>query len=183
MQAVTERKTAEERREAVLAEALGELAAKGYDGASTDAIARRAGISQPYLFRLFGTKKALYLATVERCFTLVLETFREAAAGAHGEEALVAMGQSYLAYLGDPRMLPAQLHAYAAACEDEDVRVAVRRGYGRLYEYVERTSGASPERVKAFFADGMFLNVASAMGLWSVDERWARALLDACRYG
>ena len=57
------RKTADERREAVLAAALHEFAAKGLHGASTDEIAKAAGISQPYLFRLFGTKKELYLET------------------------------------------------------------------------------------------------------------------------
>ena len=66
MSTTSQRQTAEERREAVLAAATREFAEKGLHGASTDTIARAAGISQPYLFRLFGSKKGLYLATVQR---------------------------------------------------------------------------------------------------------------------
>ena len=58
----TTRQTAEVRREAVLEAAAAEFSRKGLHGASTDAIAKAAGISQPYLFRLFGTKKELYFA-------------------------------------------------------------------------------------------------------------------------
>src|ERR671933_912370 len=101
----TERKTAEERREAVLREALVELADKGYDGASTDVIARRAGVSQPYLFRLFGTKKELFVAALNRCFRVTLETFMRAAEGKRGDEALARMGGAYRELLGDRQKL------------------------------------------------------------------------------
>src|ERR671931_1216380 len=91
----TERKTAAERREAVLEAALIEFAERGLDGASTEAIARRAGISQPYVFRLFGTKKDLFKAVVARCFRQTLELFQRAAEGLRGEAALQAMGKAY----------------------------------------------------------------------------------------
>src|SRR6185312_6289803 len=93
------RSTADERREDVLAAAVVEFAAGGLDGTSTDAIARRAGISQPYLFRLFPTKKALFVAAVERTFARVAQTFREAAEGRYGLEAKEAMGDAYLELL------------------------------------------------------------------------------------
>src|ERR671936_1352594 len=92
----TERKTAAERREAVLDAAMIEFAARGLHGASTEEIARRAGISQPYVFRLFGTKKELFKATVARCLRETLETFQRAAEGKRGEEALHAMGSVYV---------------------------------------------------------------------------------------
>ena len=81
----TTRQTAEARREDLLAAAVEEFARAGFHGASTDAIARRAGISQPYLFRLFGSKKDLYLASVRRCFRRTLEVMQEAAEGLRGE--------------------------------------------------------------------------------------------------
>ena len=93
---VTERKTKDERREAVLDAALQEFAERGLHGASTEDIARRAGISQPYVFRLFGTKKALFTAVVARCFRETLEMFQRAAEGLRGEEALEAMGKAYV---------------------------------------------------------------------------------------
>src|ERR671938_1028191 len=106
MAVATERKTAEERRQAVLDAAMVEFADKGLDGASTDAIARRAGISQPYLFRLFGTKKELFIASVERCFAETLAMFREAAEGKRGQEALDAIGAAYVRSISeDPRRL------------------------------------------------------------------------------
>src|SRR5436853_7902420 len=89
----TARKTAGERREAILEAALTEFADRGYVGASTDSIARAAGISQPYLFRLFGTKKELFLATERLCFEDTHARFEAAAGGLRGEGALEAMGR------------------------------------------------------------------------------------------
>ena len=91
----TERKTKEERREEILDAALAEFAERGLHGASTEEIARRAGISQPYVFRLFGTKKELFRAVVARCFRETLEMFQRAAEGMRGEEALDAIGKAY----------------------------------------------------------------------------------------
>ncbi|MGH3145143.1 MAG: TetR/AcrR family transcriptional regulator, partial [Rubrobacter sp.] len=56
------RKSSLERRETVLDAAVVEFAEKGLHGASTEGIAERAGISQPYVFKLFGTKKGLFLS-------------------------------------------------------------------------------------------------------------------------
>src|SRR5881275_3669988 len=93
--ATTTRQSAEERREAVLDAAQIEFAARGLHGASTEEIAKRAGISQPYVFRLFGTKKELYVAGVVRCFRQTLELMQRAAEGKRGEEALQAIGKAY----------------------------------------------------------------------------------------
>src|SRR5207248_5304536 len=90
------RMTAAERKASILDAALHEFAERGLDGASTEAIAARAGISQPYVFRLFGTKKELFKASVARCFRETLETFQRAAEGKRGKEALEAMGGAYV---------------------------------------------------------------------------------------
>src|ERR1044071_4218364 len=137
------RLTAEERRSEVLDAALEELAATGFEGTSTEDIARRAGISQPYLFRLFGTKKELYIASVTRCFRETLELFQRSAEGLRGEEALHAIGEAYIAQLeANKTWLMAQMQSYAAASEDPEIRAAVRAGYGDLVAYVKRVSGA-----------------------------------------
>src|SRR5579862_5571846 len=94
--ATAERQTAGERREQILEAAVTVFAERGYDGASTDVIARMAGISQPYLFRLFGTKRDLIVATIRRCFSDTQELFTRAAAGLAGEEALMAIGAAYI---------------------------------------------------------------------------------------
>src|SRR5215475_4566343 len=115
MAVTTQRKSAEERREAVLQAALEEFAAHGLSGASTEA---KAGISQPYVFRLFGTKKELFKAVISRCFRETLELFQRAAEGKRGEAALEAMGDAYVnKLLPDRTRLLGQMQAYAA-CED-----------------------------------------------------------------
>jgi AcrR family transcriptional regulator len=177
--ATTTRKTAEERREEILVVALDEFAQHGLDGTSTDTIARRAGISQPYLFRLFRTKKELYLESVRRCLAQTLEVFEEAADGLRGEEALKAIGRAYAQLLADRTRLRAQMQAYAD-CDDDDVRNVVREGYGRLVEYVERVSGAGPERIRDFFAFGMLLNVFASMDLLDHPAPWAKEILASC---
>jgi AcrR family transcriptional regulator len=184
MVSTTTRQTADERREAVLEAARQEFARSGFHGGSTDAIARAAGISQPYLFRLFGSKKGLYLASVRRCFRRTLEVMQAASEGLRGEAALEAMGSAYGDLLkSDPTMLQAQLQAYAAALEDDDVRAAVRDGYGDLYTYVARVSGADGPRISRFFAMGMLFNVVGAMGLHeqTTPEPWATRLMAGCR--
>src|SRR4051812_45725089 len=151
----TERKSKEERREDILDAAIAEFAEKGLHGASTEDIARLAGISQPYVFRLFGTKKELYLAVVARCFRRTLELMQHAAEGQRGEDALHAIGAAYGDLLANDRMyLRAQMQAYAA-CDDGDICKVVQDGYGVLVAYVERVSGESAETVATFFAKGM----------------------------
>jgi AcrR family transcriptional regulator len=163
--------TAEERRESVLEAAVVEFSARGLDGTSTEHVAHRAGISQPYLFRLFPTKKTLFLALVERCFQRVADAFTAAAADRTGEEAFDAMGEAYDKLLEDRTLLLLQLHAYAA-CDDPEIRDATQAGFRRLWQLVERLTGQPFERVTQFFAIGMLLNVAAALDLPAVDERW-----------
>src|SRR5439155_10523512 len=180
--ATTIRKTQAERREEILDAALAEFAEHGYHGGSTEGIARRAGISQPYIFRLFGTKQELFKAVVARCFREALELFQRAAEGKRGEEALEAMGNAYVErLLVDRTRLLLQMQAYAA-CDDEEIREVVRQGYGDLVAYVERVSGLEPKAVSAFFAQGMLLNVFASMGLFvGQAEPWAERLLGGCK--
>jgi AcrR family transcriptional regulator len=179
--AVAERKTAEERREQILEAALTEFAARGLAGGSTEAIAKAVGISQPYVFRLFGTKKELFMASIERCMRGTLDMFNTASAGLKGEEALHAIGEAYTERLAtDPTYLHAQMQAYAAS-DDPQIREVVRTGYGELVEYVERVSGLPPDRVSHFFAKGMLLNVMASLELLGADEGWAKRLIEGCR--
>jgi AcrR family transcriptional regulator len=181
----TTRQTAEARRVAVLEAARHEFARNGLHGASTDRIARRAGISQPYVFRLFGSKKELFLAVNDDCMARTLDLFRSAAAGKSGKEALHAIGEAYQRLIEDDRsMLQGQLQAYAASVEEGDVRAGVARGYGRLVDYVETVSGADAQTVSRFFAIGMLLNVLAAMDYSSTSEprdSWAARLAEGCK--
>jgi AcrR family transcriptional regulator len=178
---VTVRKTKEVRREEILDAAVGVFAEHGLHGASTEEIAKRAGISQPYVFRLFGTKKELYLAVVTRCFRQTLELMQRAAEGKRGEEALKAIGEAYKQQLESDRVyLRAQMQAYAAS-EDPEVGAVVRGGYGDLVAYVERVSGLELAEISRFFAYGMLMNVLASMQ--APAEDWGRRLLEGCKDG
>jgi len=174
----TERKSAEIRREEILEAAMKEFAHGGLHGTSTEKIAERAGISQPYLFRLFGTKKGLFIASSRRCFGRVLGSFQEAAEGKTGAEAMKAMGRAYDQLLADREMLLGQMQMYAA-CSDPEIRDATRAGFAELFRYVEQVSGKSTLEIRDFFAMGMLMNVAATMDLPQIcgeDDSWAQEL-------
>jgi len=180
MAQTTTRLSAAERKDTILDAALIEFADRGFEGTSTEDIAKRAGISQPYLFRLFGTKKDLYIASVSRCYRDTLELFQRAAEGQRGEEALHAIGAAYMEQLETNRVwLRAQMQGYAAS-EDPDIRRVVREGFGDLVAYVRRVSGADWPELWQFFATGMLLNVLSSMQVTDNPEPWMSELLAGC---
>ncbi len=180
MSSTTTRQTADERREAVLAAAAREFARKGLHGASTDVIAKEAGISQPYLFRLFGTKKELYLATAARRMEETYQAFERASRGKTGENALLAMGDAYRQLIEDRERLQLMLQCFAAA-EDPEIRAELRRVWRDLHALVERVSDGTPEEISVFFAKGMLLNVLNAMQLVEDPTPWGDSLIAGCR--
>ncbi len=160
----------------MLAAAITEFARSGYAGTSTEAIASRAGISQPYLFRLFGTKKDLFVATYDLVGSRIINELTRAGDGLEGEEAKSAMGEAYLELMQDPEMLQVQLHGFAAAPADPDIARSCRRTFEVLADlFYERTHGSDDE-LRGFFAMGMLINVMSAIDLLSVPDPWAQSL-------
>jgi AcrR family transcriptional regulator len=170
------RKSAEERREEVVAIAIEQFAVNGYKGTSTEAIAREAGISQPYLFRLFKTKRELFLACFDVTHQRIADTFESAARGVPKDEVLRAMGASYMELLADPNARLFQMQSYAA-CSDPVIQARVRDCYGTLVKSVTRLSGATPAEVWRFFSNGMLLNVTASLDLSAIadKEAWAKA--------
>src|SRR5919205_1066056 len=171
------RKSAAERREEIVSVAVDHFALGGYHGTSTEAIARDAGISQPYLFRLFGTKKDLFLACEDRHHDFLESVFRRAAADAPPAERLERMGKAYVEeLLPDRHALRFQMQSYAA-CADPDIRAHVRRRYGELVRLVAGLAGVSVADAWSFFATGMLLNVVATLELETIADTddWARA--------
>jgi AcrR family transcriptional regulator len=158
------RKSAEVRREEIVAIAFRQFGEGGYHGTSTETIAREAGISQPYLFRLFGTKKELFLACVDRCFEQVAQIFSEAAATAENGDVLEALGCAY-----EERLLPDR-HALlfqmqAQTTSEPEIRAYVREAFNGLRRHVAEIAGVSEPETWHFFADGMLLNVVAMLEL------------------
>lgn len=175
----TTRISKDDRRREIVEAATCEFASGGLHGTPVAAIARRVGVSQPYLFQLFGTKRDLFVAAVRRAFERTVATFRTAAAEA-GDDAdpadvLMAMGVAYQRLLGDRSLLLMQMQAYAA-CTDEEIREVVREEMLRLVSFVQSASGAPEEAIKEWLAYGMLMNVVAAMDLTAVDADWARIM-------
>jgi AcrR family transcriptional regulator len=170
------RMTGDQRRTQLLRIAAEEFSRTGLHGTSAETIARRADISQPYIFRLFGTKKGLFINVLESSFDKIVESFEDSAAGLEPSSALVAMGHRYRDLLEDRTFLLIQLHGFAA-CDDPEVRETVRRGYGRMWTTLQKLSGADAQTLKRFLALGMMLNGMAAMDLVRLDEQWARDFL------
>ena len=173
---VSTRQTADERRTAVLAAAVTEFARSGYAGTSTDTIAARAGISQPYLFRLFGTKKELFIATFDQVGDRITHELSAAADGLSGDDAMAAMGMAYLELMQDPDLLRGQMHGFAAATGDPEIAASCRRTFETLWHLVNDKVELSAEEVSNFFAHGMLISVMSAIDLLSVHETWAQSI-------
>jgi AcrR family transcriptional regulator len=168
--------SAVERRADVLRAAVAPFAKGGYHGTSTEDVARAAGISQPYLFRLFPTKKALFLALVAHGFGRVREAFVAAVGELTGEDAMHAMAEAYSELLRDRDELMLQMHFYGA-CDDAEIAEATRFEFGRLWREVARLSGADDEEMQKFFATGMLMNVIASMDATSHSSAWIEACL------
>ncbi len=182
------RHTAEERRAEVLQAAVAEFALHGLHGTSTEMIARRIGISQPYIFRLFPSKKELFLAAIDQCFDRVEAAFRNAArepatAGDHVmasavEARLHEMGHAYLRLMAKRELLLFQMQAYAA-CSDEEVRRKVKLRWDGLMKLTGEISGASSDELTTFFARGMLMNVFASIRLVpeKAADKWGHEML------
>jgi AcrR family transcriptional regulator len=185
------RHTADERRTEVLKAAVAEFALHGLHGTSTEMIAKRIGISQPYIFRLFPSKKQLFLAAIDQCFDRVEATFRKAVeesatapessahfAASPVEARLHEMGHAYLRLMAKRELLLFQMQAYAA-CSDEDVRRKVKLRWDRLMKVTAEISGAAPDALTAFFARGMLMNVFASIRLVpeNAADKWGHEVL------
>jgi AcrR family transcriptional regulator len=171
-----------ERRSQVLRIAAEEFADGGLHGASTEVIARRAGITQAYVFRMFGTKKALFLEVVVAAFDRMIEGMRNAAGAGTGLDALTRMGAQYNTMLTDRTSLLLQLQGFAA-CGDPEVRDAVRASFGRMWQAVAGTTRLDPVTIKAFLAFGMLLSNGAALQVAELEEPWAKGVRTRIRPG
>lgn len=142
-----------------------EFGEAGFAEVSTEAIAERAGVSQPYIFRLFGTKKDLIIAAIRERSSEIRENFRKAAENRGDLTALESMAAAYLLMLSeDPSSLRCQLHAWAAA-SDPEIGAVARETYLDIWRDAMALSGEDPETVRDFMAHGMLLSVVAALGI------------------
>lgn len=146
------------RREQILAAARRVFAEGGY-AASTDEVARAAGVSQPYVVRLFGSKRELFLETYRQASTEVLAALAGVPAG---PEAGRLMGDAYVGLLDDRDLLRLLMHGFIAGADEEVGRVA-RHTLGEAFRLFRERSGATEDEARVFVAQGMLINVLLAV--------------------
>ncbi|MFI0740116.1 TetR/AcrR family transcriptional regulator [Streptomyces sp. NPDC021100] len=172
------RMSAEERRESVVRAAVAEFARGGYHGTSTETIARRVGVSQPYLFRLFPGKQAIFLAAVDACQEKIIRTFEEAADGVPPEGVVKAMGLAYEALIARDKETLLMLMqmcvavASAEAAGDTEFGRPIRAGWERLTDQVRLALGGDPEQTARFMAHGMLINSLVSLGFPPEHRVW-----------
>jgi AcrR family transcriptional regulator len=172
------RMSADDRRESVIRAAMSEFAHGGYNGTSTEAIACRVGVSQPYLFRLFPNKQAIFLAASKRCIEATRQAFEDAAKGLPPEEKLPAMAAAYQRMIHeDPERLLMQMQTYVAvaaaeASGDSEFGAAVREGWMALWDTVHLELGADVSETTTFLAYGMLANTLVSLGFPAGHRAW-----------
>lgn len=172
-----ERMSREERRSVVLDAAIVEFASYGLHGATTDSIARRVGVSQPYIIRLFGSKKGLFLQSGQRVFDRIMEKLRSSVQR-QPDRPLRALRHAYISLMTQREELLMLIQVFAAS-KDPEVLDTVHRRLEELYVYVQEVTGETEENLRLLFAQSMLLTVAASIDLYSLAEEkdWARTVL------
>lgn len=176
--------TSEIRREAVILSAMEVFAAKGYLGTPVTDVARHAEISTAYVFKIFPTKEALFVAALDRCFALIVAALAEGARESKeetAEELLFAMGGAYAALIADRKLLLLQIHAQSVTAVPE-IGKAFSRGLESVVSYAKKRSKASDEQVQRFVAYGQLCHLITTAGLDSNEAAWARILTHGIRH-
>ncbi len=160
-----ERIPAAERREQILAAASRVFGEHGYAGATTDQVAQAAGISQPYVVRMFGSKENLFLEVLQRALHRLLDAFRVTLADGADEDAATLgqrLGEAYADLITDRGILLSLMQAFLLG-NDPAIGAAARSGMLEVYRLLREEAGLSAESTVDFLAHGMLFNTLVAM--------------------
>jgi AcrR family transcriptional regulator len=166
----SERIPAAERREQILAAASLVFGERGYFGATTDQIAKAAGISQPYVVRMFGTKETLFVEVLARASDKLLQTFSGVieqwkSAPESPDHGLGRMlGAAYVNLVEDRGILLSLMQAFSMG-HDAVIGERARADFLKIYRMLRDDAGFAPEEVRTFLAEGMLLNTLLGLRL------------------
>ena len=170
MSSMTETATrmrSEDRRELVLAAAMSVFGDRGYIGTTTDQVAKAAGVSQPYVVRMFGTKEKLFLEVIHRALERLLEAFRAALADESELTRAHRIGLAYVNLMSDRGLLLVLMHAFVLG-SDPVIGEAARCGFLEVYEFLRTEAGFDAAESQQFLANGMLVN--TMIGIRMSDE-------------
>jgi AcrR family transcriptional regulator len=170
------RLSSDERRRQIIQAALAVFGARGYEGATTDEVARAAGVSQPYVVRLFGSKENLFLAAIEDALTRMLAAFRAALADTdaprdpditEAKAAAKRIGQAYVDLIEIRGLHQTLAHAYLLG-NHAVIGPAARKGFATVWRFFRDEMGVDADEARAFMAEGML--ISTMIGLRIVDD-------------
>ena len=158
-EAAPTRMKSEDRRELILAAAAVVFGERGYVGATTDAVAKAAGISQPYVVRMFGTKAALFQAVLDRSLDKLIAGFREEIDEHRptDDDLPMCIGRRYVTLLSDRGLLLSLMQAFMLGA-DPEIGPTARAGFLRVYRLLRDEAGFTPEQSTEFLSGGMMIN-------------------------
>ncbi|WP_243063700.1 TetR/AcrR family transcriptional regulator [Humibacter sp. RRB41] len=162
-----ERVSAAVRREQILAAASGVFGERGYVGATTDQVAQAAGISQPYVVRMFGSKERLFVEVLDRALGTLLDAFRAVIAeskqaGDEQDALMTKLGAAYADLIIDRGILMSLMQGFVAGHEPA-IGAKARAGFMELYTLLRNEAGFEPDLIVDFLAHGMLFNTLIAM--------------------
>jgi AcrR family transcriptional regulator len=128
---------ASERRQAILETAIDVFAAGSYRGCTTAEIARAAGVSEPILYRHFGSKRELYQAALDNLWDRVHEGWERAiAAEPDPKRWLGAITQAHLTLSRKTVLAELWVQALSEAGEDDELKTHLRRHMREVHAFV-----------------------------------------------
>lgn len=157
--------SSDERREQIVAAAIAMFGARGYEGTTTDDVARAAGVSQPYVVRLFGSKESLFLAALSASSDALMAAFREALADdASDLELPQRIGDAYVQLVSVRGLHQTLSHAWLLGSHPV-IGPAARKIFADVWQFFREEVGFSAEEASSFLAQGMLINVMIGMRL------------------
>jgi AcrR family transcriptional regulator len=134
MTAVRQRLPAVERRQAVLETACRVFSESSYRGATTAEIAREAGITEPILYRHFGSKRDLYLACLGEAW-LKLRELSEQAIAESPSTCLGAISDAFVAKQAQVRLIDLWIQGLGES-DDEVIADALRGQIREVHDFL-----------------------------------------------
>ncbi|TGL57690.1 TetR/AcrR family transcriptional regulator [Leptospira sarikeiensis] len=155
----------EDRRTAILEAAIEVFANLGYHKVTTADVSKVAGISQPYIYRFFETKEALFLEVIQLIYDRVYAAFEKIEGSP--ENLMSELIQAYEDLMKKyPNEILLQIQTWGIA--EENIQKLVKESLVRLKLLVkgkfEKSGLSDPENLsKDFLARGILCNLAFAL--------------------
>ncbi len=162
-----QRMRADDRRELILEAATRVFGDYGYYGTTTAQIAREAGVSQPYVIQVFGTKQQLFLEVIQRALDAIIDSFRAVLPEVPGSTLSHRLGTAYVDLAANRGLLLSLMHAFVLG-RDPVIGKAARDGFMKVYRFLREEGGFGPDEAQQFLAGGMLIN--TLVGIRMVDE-------------